>query len=316
MCRQNVNWFYRNRFRENTFSPLFQNLYSPKLFINTDMSLSLACINVISTQRVRQQDAIKYKYNTVLFTLLYLVQQIKFTSATTQGQSCGPFGNHPTHTTKQCRTEGRTEGGCLNGKLYFIVPDRSNAWKVLNERCCRAEYAYPALVRVSRGEWSPLLSRQLCASRGVYSLTLGMCEVLLQGLAGTAAWVKMHNAFPCLPVSLREAQGRHWLLLTQHILSHSSGQRQWRALAVLDNHMREERSGSSAPATERFTVGLQGTPTGRRQQLQPIKTHNPFLSLPLRKWNVGLSLALAWGTLITHNLASRKEALLLLTCTQ
>lgn len=140
----------------------------------------------------------------MLFTLLYLDQRIKFTSASTQGQFCGPFGNHPSQIPKQYRTEG----GCLNGKLYFILPDRSNAWKALNERRCMAEYAYPALVSISREEQSPLLSRQLYASRGVYSLTLGTCEVLLQGLAGTAARVKMHNALPCPAVPLREAQRR------------------------------------------------------------------------------------------------------------
>lgn len=136
----------------------------------------------------------------------------------------GPFGNHPTHTTKQCRTEGRTEGGCLNGKLSFTLPNRRNAWKAINERSCRAEYAYTALASVSREEPSPLLSRGVYASRGDYSLTSGMREALLQGLAGTASGVKMPQC-TSLPPCASEKRRRHWLLLTQHILSHSSGQR-------------------------------------------------------------------------------------------
>lgn len=94
---------------KTVFFSLFQNLYSPKLFINTEMLLSLVCTNAISTQRVSQQDAVKICGFSLCFSLCcYLVQQIKFTSATTQGQSCGPFGNHPIH----CRTEW----GCLSGK--------------------------------------------------------------------------------------------------------------------------------------------------------------------------------------------------------
>ena len=178
------------------------------------------------------------------------------------------------------------------------MPDRSNACNTLNERCCRAEYAYPALVSISREEWSPLLSRQLYASRGVYSSTLGTSEVLSQGLAVTAAWVKMHNALPCLRAPLQEAQRRHWLLLTQHIFSDSRGQRHWRALAVLDNCMREEGSGLPTPAAESFTLGLQGTPAGRRQQLQPIKAQPISQSAPqeVKCWTLP-----CFGLGYTHN---------------
>lgn len=90
----------------------------------------------------------------------------------------------------------------------------------------------------------------------------------------------MHNALACPPVPLQDAQRRHWLLLTQHIFSHSSEKRQRRVQAVLEHCRKEEGSGSPTPAAENFTLGLQRTPTGRRQQLQPIKTQLIFQSAP------------------------------------
>jgi len=173
--------------------------------------------------------------------------------------------------------------------------------------------AFHAFTRISGEQWSPLVSRQPYASRGVHSLTLGTCEELLQG---TAARMKTCNSLPCPPCTFTRSTDE---MLTSANSAYPFPLR-WAETVGSAGSPRQPREGgrrgSPTPATESFVVGLQGTPTHSRQQLQATKAHNPYLSLPLSKGNVGLSLALAWGTLITHNLASIKEDLLLPTCTQ